>query len=62
MHKRLICAPETVAHISRQISNVPLQCLLHSGTIINHIVLDNNDNKIKQRFRGKHHTGTLLTG
>jgi len=31
MHKRLICAPETVAHISRQISNVPLQCLLHSG-------------------------------
>ena len=32
MHKRLICAPGIVAHISRQISNVPLQCLLHSET------------------------------
>jgi len=31
MNKILICALETIAHISRQISNVPLQCLLHSG-------------------------------
>jgi len=41
MHKRLMCAPETVAHISKQISNSIITMFITSRNNNHHIVLYN---------------------